>query len=89
MKNSQGVLGELLVSDSDRQSGGIQLSEVQCPMRRCQIKVQFESGAKKKFLTALFQPTTSLSDYQSVPWSHSFQNIYNTYMCKIYLTLEK
>ena len=58
-------------------------------MRRCQIKVQFESGAKKKFLAALFQPTTSISDYQSVPWSQSFQNIYNTHMCKMYLTVEK
>ena len=30
--------------------------------RRCQIKVQFESGAKIKFLAALFQPMTSISD---------------------------
>ena len=57
--------------------------------KRCQIKVQFESGAKKKILAALFQPTTSISDYQSVPWSHCFQNIYNTHMCKMYLTVEK
>ena len=48
--------------------------------RRCQIKVQFESGAKTKFLAALFQPKKSISHYQSVPWSHSFQNMYNTHM---------
>ena len=27
-------------------------------MRRCQIKVQFQSGAKKKFLESIFQPMT-------------------------------
>ena len=35
-------------------------------MRRCQIRVQFESGARTKFLATLFQPMTSMSDYQSV-----------------------
>ena len=54
-------------------------------MRRCQIRVQFESGARKKFLAPLFQPMTSMSDYQSVPWSHSFQKMYNTHMCKRHL----
>ena len=58
-------------------------------MRRCEIKVQFESGAKKKFLAVVFQPMTTISDYQSVPWSHSFQNMYNTHMCKMQLTVEK
>ena len=50
---------------------------------RCQIKVQFECRAKTKFLAALFQPITSISDYQSVPWSHSFHKMYSTHMCKI------
>ena len=36
-------------------------------MRRCQIKVQFKSGAKKKFLESLFQPMTQILNYQSVP----------------------
>ena len=58
-------------------------------MRRCQIRVQFESGARTKFLAALFQPMTSMSDYQSVPWSHSFQNMYNTHMFKMHLIVEK
>ena len=58
-------------------------------MRRCEIKVRFESGAKKKFLAVVFQPMTTISDYQSVPWSDSFQNIYNTHMCKMHLTVEK
>ena len=58
-------------------------------MRRCQIRVQFESGARTKFLAALFQPMTSMSDYQSVPWSHSFQKMYNTHMCKRHLIVEK
>ena len=58
-------------------------------MRRCQIRVQFESGARTKFLATLFQPMTSMSDYQSVPWSHSFQNMYNTHMCKMHLIAEK
>ena len=57
--------------------------------RRCQIKVQFESGAKTKFLLALFQPMTPISHHQSVPWSHSFQNMYNTHICKMYLDIEK
>ena len=57
--------------------------------RRCQIRVQFESGARTKFLAALFQTITSISDYQSVPWSHSFQNMYNTHMCKMHLIVEK
>ena len=60
-----------------------------CSMRRCQIKVQFECRAKTKFLAALFQPITSISDYQSVPWSHSFQKMYNTHMCKRHLIVEK
>ena len=55
----------------------------------CQIKVQFESGAKIKFLAALFYPMTSISDYQSVPWCHRFQNMYNTHMCKMHLKVEK
>ena len=59
------------------------------PTRRCQIRVQFESGARTKFLAALFQPMTSMSDYQSVPWSHSFQKMYNTHMCKRHLIVEK
>ena len=53
--------------------------------RRCQIKVQFESGVKTKFLAPIFQSMTSISDYQSIPRSHSFQNMYNTYMCKMHL----
>ena len=57
--------------------------------RRCQIRVQFDSGARTKFLATLFQPMTSMSDYQSVPWSHSFQNMYNTHMCKMHLIVEK
>ena len=28
-------------------------------MRRCQIKVQFDSGAKIKFMESLFKPMTS------------------------------
>ena len=58
-------------------------------MRRCQIGVQFESRARTKFLATLFQPMTSMSDYQSVPWSHSFQKMYNTHMCKMHLIVEK
>ena len=58
-------------------------------MRRCQIKVQFESGVKTKFLAPIFQSMTSISDYQSIPRSHSFQNMYNTYMCKMHLKGEK
>ena len=54
-----------------------------------QITVQFEFRAKIKFLAALFHPLTSISDQQSVPWSNSFQNMYNTYMCKINLEVEK
>ena len=30
-------------------------------MRRCQIRVHFEYGARTKFLAALFQPMTSMS----------------------------
>ena len=41
------------------ESGGVK--------RRCQIKVQFESGAKTKFLESLFQPMTQILNYQSVP----------------------
>ena len=63
--------------------------KIKCNMRRCQIKVQFECKAKTKFLAALFQPITSISDYQSVPWSPSFQNMYNTHMYKMYLKVEK
>ena len=58
-------------------------------MRRCQIRVQFKSGARTKFLAPLFQPMTSMSDYQSFPWSHSFQKMYNTHMCKRHLIVEK
>ena len=58
-------------------------------MRRCQIEVQFESGARTKFLVALFQPMTSISDHKSVPWFHSFQNMYNTHMCKMNTEVEK
>ena len=58
-------------------------------MRRCQIKVQFESGVKTKFLAPIFQSMTSISDYQSIPRSHSFQNMYNTYLCKMHLKGEK
>ena len=57
--------------------------------RRCQIKAQFESGVKTKFLAPIFQSMTSISDYQSIPRSHSFQNMYNTYMCKMHLKGEK
>ena len=57
--------------------------------RRCQIEVQFESGARTKFLVALFQPMTSISDHKSVPWFHSFQNMYNTHMCKMNTEVEK
>ena len=57
--------------------------------RRCQIKVQFESGGKTKFPAALFQPMTPISHFQSVPWSHSFQNMYNNHICKMYLDVEK
>ena len=57
--------------------------------RRCQIKVQFESGAKKKFLESLFQPMTQILNYQSVPQTRSFQNMYNTYMWKMHLKGEK
>ncbi len=57
--------------------------------RRCQIKVQFECGVKTKFLAPIFQSMTSISDYQSIPRSHSFQNMYNTYMCKMHLKGEK
>ena len=60
-----------------------------CVTRRCQIKVQFECRAKTKFLAALFQPITPISVYQSVPWSHSFQKMYNTHMCKRHLIVEK
>ena len=59
------------------------------PMRRCQIEVQFESGAKIKFLESSFQSVISISNYQSVPWTHSFQKMYNTYMGKIHLKVEK
>ena len=31
--------------------------------RRCQIKVQFASGAKKKFLESLLQPKTQISNH--------------------------
>ena len=58
-------------------------------MRRCQIKVQFECGVKTKFLATSFQSMTFISDYQSIPRSHSFQNMYNTYMCKMHLKGEK
>ena len=67
----------------------VNMKKVKVGKRRCQIRVQFESGAKTKFLAALFQPITSISDYQSVPWSHSFQNMYNTHMCKMHLIVEK
>ena len=55
----------------------------------CRIKVQFERGLKIKFLEYLFQSITWMSNYQSVPWTHSFQNMYNTYMCKMHLKGEK
>ena len=71
-----------------RVESSILLSDAE-DMRRCQMKVQFESGANIKFLVALFQSMTSISDYQSVPWSHSFLNMYDTHMCKMYLTVEK
>ena len=58
-------------------------------MRRCQIEVQFESGAKIKFLESSFQSVISISNYQSVPWTHSFQKMHNTYMGKIHLKVEK
>ena len=54
-----------------------------------QIKVLLEFRAKIKFQAALSHPMTSISDQQSVPWSNSFQNMYNTYMCKINLEVEK
>jgi len=57
--------------------------------RRCQIEVQFESGAKIKFLESSFQSVISISNYQSVPWTHSFQKMHNTYMGKIHLKVEK
>ena len=58
-------------------------------MIRCQIRVQFECAAKIKFLAVFSQHMTSISDYQSVPWCHRFQNIYNTHMCKMHLKVEK
>ena len=58
-------------------------------MIRCQIRVQFECAAKMKFLAVFSQPMTSISDYQSVPWCHRFQNMYNAHMCKMHLKVEK
>ena len=58
-------------------------------MIRCQIRVQFECAARIKFLAVFSQPMTSISDYQSVPWCHRFQNMYNTHMCKMHLKVEK
>ena len=47
-------------------------------MRRYQIRVKLECGAKIKFLAASFQPMTLMSNYQSAPWTRSFQNMYTT-----------
>ena len=58
-------------------------------MRRCQIKVQFKSGAKTKFLESLFKPETQILNHQNVPLTRSFQNVYNTYMWKMHLKGEK
>ena len=49
-------------------------------MRRCQIKIQLESGAKIKFLAALFQPMTLISNYKSVPQTHIAFRICVTYV---------
>ena len=52
-------------------------SSMHCNMRRCQIRVRFESGVKKKFLAALNQLLTSFFQCHDIPWSHSFPKRYD------------
>ena len=53
------------------------------PKRQCQIRVRFESGVKTKFLAALNQLLTSFFQCHNLPWSHSFQKIYDMYIVKM------
>ena len=49
-------------------------------MRPCQIRVQFESGVKNKFLKALNQLMASCFHYHCLPWSYSFLKMYDIYV---------
>ena len=52
-------------------------------MRQCQIRVWFESGVKKKILAASNQPLTSFFRCHDLPWSQSFQKMYDMYIVKV------
>ena len=55
-----GLLAKCTIQSTSHQPD----TSIEEPRRRCQIKVQFESGAKTKFQLALFQPITPISHHQ-------------------------